>query len=273
MERCAFAAAQAESAAMKRQMWTIACTLAVCTALLAGCATAPRTHVVTGPESRECVVLLHGLNRSWRAMRPMAEALQTAGYTTANVDYPSQLGTVEEIAPLAVRTGLSECRATGAQQIHFVTHSIGGILLRFENEREPIVELGRVVMLGPPNQGSEIVDRTRNWPGVETISGAAGMQLGTTGADSIPSRLGPVDFELGVIAGTGTINLLASAMLPNPDDGKVSVAATRVDGMDDFLLVGNSHRYITRSAVVRRNVVSFLKNGHFVDNDRVSQDL
>jgi hypothetical protein len=82
-----------------------------------------------------------------------------------------------------------------------------------------------------------------------------------------------VDFELGVIAGTGTINLLASAMLPNPDDGKVSVAATRVDGMDDFLIVGNSHRYITRSAVVRRNVVSFLKNGHFVDNDRVSQDL
>ena len=258
---------------MKCQMWKMLVTLAVCTGLVAGCATAPRTHVVNGPESRECVVLLHGLNRSWRAMRPMAEALQTAGYTTANVDYPSQAGPVEEIAPLAVRTGLSECRATGAQQVHFVTHSIGGILLRFENEREPIAELGRVVMLGPPNQGSEIVDKTRNWPGAETISGAAGMQLGTTGADSIPLRLGPVDFELGVIAGTGTINLLASAMLPDPDDGKVSVAATRVDGMDDFLIVGNSHRYITRSAVVRRNVVSFLRNGHFVDEDRAPRDL
>lgn len=247
--------------------------LAICAGLLAGCASMPRTDVVTIPESRECVVLLHGLNRSWRAMRPMAAALQTAGFTTANVDYPSQAGPVEEIAPLAVGEGLRQCRATGAQRIHFVTHSIGGILLRFENEREPIAGLGRVVMLGPPNQGSEIVDKTRNWPGAQTISGAAGMQLGTSGADSIPSRLGPVDFELGVIAGTGTINVLTSAMLPDPDDGKVSVAATRVDGMDDFLVVGNSHRYITSSGIVRRNVVSFLRNGHFISADKNSYAL
>jgi hypothetical protein len=252
---------------------TIACALALCAGLLSGCASVPRTDVVAIPESRDCVVLLHGLNRSWRAMRPMATALQMAGYTTANVDYPSQAGPVEEIAPLAVGTGLTECRATGAQRIHFVTHSIGGILLRFENEREPIAGLGRVVMLGPPNQGSEIVDKTRNWPGAETISGAAGLQLGTTGADSIPSRLGPVDFELGVIAGTGTINLLTSAMLPDPDDGKVSVAATRVEGMDDFLVVGNSHRYITSSRIVRRNVISFLQNGHFIPKDKDSYDL
>jgi len=272
-ETCALAGAQAESAAMNDGMGKIAWTLALCAGLLAGCASTPRTDVVTIAESRECVVLLHGLNRSWRAMRPMAMTLQTAGFTTANVDYPSQAGPVEEIAPLAVGTGLSECRATGAQQIHFVTHSIGGILLRFENEREPIAELGRVVMLGPPNQGSEIVDKTRNWPGMATISGAAGMQLGTTGEESIPSRLGPVDFELGVIAGTGTINILMSAMLPDPDDGKVSVAATRVEGMDDFLVVGNSHRYITSSGIVRRNVVSFLRYGHFVDDDKVSHDL
>ena len=245
----------------------------LCTSLLAACASAPRTQVVTVTESRDCVVLLHGLNRSWRAMRPMADALQSSGFTTANVDYPSQAGPIETIAPLAVGTGLSECRAAKAERIHFVTHSIGGILLRFENEREPITDLGRVVMLGPPNQGSELVDKTRNWPGAETISGAAGLQLGTTGVDSVPSKLGPVDFELGVIAGTGTINILASAMLPNPDDGKVSVAATRVDGMSDFLVVGNSHRYITRSDVVLRNVVSFLRDGHFITEDKASQDL
>ena len=245
----------------------------LCTLLMAACASAPRTQVVTVAESRECVVLLHGLNRSWRAMRPMADALQASGFTTANVDYPSQSGPIEEIAPLAVGTGLSECRAAHADRIHFVTHSIGGILLRFENEREPITDLGRVVMLGPPNQGSEIVDRTRNWPGAETISGAAGLQLGTTGTDSIPSRLGPVEFELGVIAGTGTINILTSAMLPNPDDGKVSVAATRVDGMDDFLVVGNSHRYITSSDIVLRNVVSFLRDGHFIYDDKASPGL
>ncbi len=241
--------------------------LLLCLLLAASCASTPRSELVPAADSSECVVLLHGLNRSWRAMGTMADALQEAGFTTANVDYPSQAGPIEELAPLSVGTGVAECRSTGATRIHFVTHSIGGILLRYQHQQEPITELGRVVMLGPPNQGSEIVDILRDWPGMEAISGAAGMQLGT-GKDSIPSQLGPVDFELGVIAGTGTINLLASALLPNPDDGKVSVAATRVDGMDDFLVVRNSHRYITRAAVVLRNTVSFLKTGRFLDADR-----
>ena len=197
----------------------------------------------------------------------MAKALQDAGFTTANVDYPSQAGTIEEIAPLAVGAGLLQCRDSGASRIHFVTHSIGGILLRYENEHSPIPDLGRVVMLGPPNQGSEIVDKTRDWPGFDMLSGGAGAQLGTD-AESMPSVLGPVNFELGVIAGTGTINVLTSAMLPNPDDGKVSVASTQVEGMDDFLVVGNSHRYITRSDVVIRNTRSFLRNGAFLSDDK-----
>lgn len=241
--------------------------LALGAILVASCASAPRTQIVSVAESTDCVVLLHGLNRSWRMMRPLAEALQQAGFTTANVDYPSQAGPVEEIAPLAVGTGLAECRALGAQRIHFVTHSIGGILLRYENERAPISDLGRVVMLGPPNQGSEVVDITKSWPGVGVFGGAAGLQLGTDDA-SIPSQLGPVDFELGVIAGTGTINFWMSAMLPDEDDGKVSVAATQVDGMDDFLTVTNSHRYITRSDVVFRNTASFLKTGRFIGMDK-----
>ncbi len=252
---------------MDRQDRKIACALLLCAALGASCATEPRTRVSAVAESNECVVLLHGLNRSWRAMRPMAEFLQEAGFSTANVDYPSQAGPVEEIAPMAVGTGLRECRATGADRIHFVTHSIGGILLRYEQEQTPISDLGRVVMLGPPNQGSEVIDITQNWPGVATFGGEAGLQLGT-GADSIPSKLGPVDFELGVIAGTGTINIWMSAMLPDEDDGKVTVAATQVDGMDDFLVVGNSHHYITGSDVVFRNTESFLKTGRFIDADK-----
>ena len=243
----------------------LALTLAV--SVIAGCATEPRTQVVKVEESRECVVLLHGLNRSWRAMKPMAESLQLAGYSTANIDYPSQSGPIEEIAPIAVGLGLEECRAIGAKTIHFVTHSLGGILLRYEHKRSPIEDLGRVVMLGPPNQGSELIDKTIDWPGFDSLSGAAGRQLGT-GDDSMPLQLGPVDFELGVIAGTGTINILASAMLPDMDDGKVTVARTKVAGMDDFLIVGNSHRYITRSAVVVRNTESFLRTGRFLDDDR-----
>jgi len=235
--------------------------------LLAGCATAPRIQVVEVENSLECVVLLHGLNRSWRAMRPMATALQETGYTTANVDYPSQSGSIEDIAPVAVGLGLEECRATGAETIHFVTHSLGGILLRYEDKHSPIEDLGRVVMLGPPNQGSELIDKTLDWPGFDSLGGDAGRQLGT-GEDSMPQKLGPVDFELGVIAGTGTINIFASAMLPDIDDGKVTVARTKVAGMDDFLIVGNSHRYITRSDVVVRNTRAFLATGRFLDDDR-----
>jgi hypothetical protein len=242
--------------------------LILAVSVMAGCATEPRTQLVRVADSRECVVLLHGLNRSWRAMKPMAESLQLAGYSTANVDYPSQSGPIEEIAPVAVGLGLEECRASAAETIHFVTHSLGGILLRYEHKRSPIKDLGRVVMLGPPNQGSELIDKTVDWPGFDSLSGAAGRQLGT-GDDSMPLQLGPVDFELGVIAGTGTINILASAMLPDTDDGKVTVARTKVAGMDDFLVVGNSHRYITRSAVVVRNTESFLRTGHFLDEDRL----
>jgi len=238
--------------------------LAAALAVLGACATTPRTRLVTNTESRDCVVLLHGLNRSYRAMSKMARGLQEEGYTTANVDYPSQAATVEELAPMAINEGLEKCREAEAEQIHFVTHSIGGILLRYAHNESPIAELGRVVMLAPPNQGSELVDRTKNWPGAELISGKAGLQLGTD-EDSIPAKLGPVDFELGVVAGTGTISFF-SAMLPNPDDGKVSVERTKVEGMKDFLIVKNSHHYIMTSDKVIENTKQFLQTGWFQDS-------
>ena len=239
---------------------------------LEACVSIPRTAFSKAGDSAECVVLLHGLNRSWRAMQPMAEALRDAGFTTANVDYPSQAGSVEILAPMAVETGLNECRRAGAERIHFVTHSIGGILLRYSHQQNPIPDLGRVVMLAPPNQGSEVIDVTRNWPTTGIFAGEAGLQLGTD-EDSIPSQLGPVDFELGVIAGSRTMNPVMSAMLPNPDDGKVSVANTKVDGMNDFLVVKNNHHYIINSDVVKRNTAAFLRTGEFEDSDKAPEVL
>ncbi len=239
---------------------------------LAGCAMQPRIETVAAAESRECVVLIHGVNRSWRAMRPLAQALQQDGYTTVNVDYPSRAGTVDVIAPMAVDNGVAGCRATGAERIHFVTHSIGGILLRYAHHESPIPEIGRVVMLAPPNQGSEIVDKTRNLPGASLVGGDALLELGTDGG-SLPAQLPPVDFELGVVAGTGTMNPWMSAMLPNPDDGKVSVARTRVDGMRDFLIVDDNHHFIVEDEIVIRNTRAFLRRGAFLDADRRAHAL
>ncbi len=236
------------------------------TGLLASCVSVTRTELVMSDRATECVVLLHGLNRSWRAMDKMALALQAEGFTTVNVDYPSQQGTVEGLAPMAVDSGLADCRFTGATKIHFVTHSLGGILLRFAHEQVPIPELGRVVMLGPPNRGSEVIDRARDWAIAKLFTGEAGMQLGTQ-EDDIPAQLAPIDFELGVIAGTGSINPFMSAMLPDADDGKVTVERTKADGMADFLVVRNSHFSLMNSDTVIENTASFLHTGHFLDVD------
>ena len=232
--------------------------------LLAGCATTVRTDLVERHQSTECVVLLHGLNRSWRTMDRFAESLQQEGFSTANVDYPSSTEPIEVLAPMVVGEGLARCRQTGATRIHFVTHSLGGILLRYAQSQDAIPDLGRVVMLGPPNQGSEVIDKTRNWPGVQLITGVAGLQLGTD-ADSIPSQLGPADFELGIIAGTGTTNPFMSAMLPDADDGKVTVVRTQIEGMDDFKIVSNSHYGMMKSDDVIAHATRFLRTGSFLD--------
>jgi len=122
--------------------------------------------------------------------------------------------------------------------------------------------LGRVVMLAPPNQGSEVVDKLRNVPGFKAINGEAGLQLGTD-ANSVPVNLGPVKFELGVIAGNRTFNLLLSRYLPNPDDGKVSVASTRVVGMTDHITLPVTHTFMMKSKSVIKQAVQFIEHGRF----------
>jgi len=210
----------------------------------------------------ECVILLHGLARSAHSMSKVEEALREQGYAVANIDYPSREHPVEELAPEAVARGLEACREIHAQTIHFVTHSMGAILVRYYLARNAVPELGRIVMLGPPNQGSEVVDRFSKVPGFAAINGPAGSQLGT-GPDSIPSTLGPVTYPVGVIAGTKSINWILSTALPNPDDGKVSVERTRVEGMADFMSVPASHPMIPRDAEAIRQTLAFIKSGEF----------
>ncbi|MGI9235705.1 MAG: esterase/lipase family protein [Woeseiaceae bacterium] len=197
------------------------------------------------------------------SMNPMQRALIEEGFETANIGYPSRDHSIEELAATTIPEGLDACRAKdGIERIHFVTHSLGGILLRQYLSEKEIAGLGRVVMLGPPNQGSSAVDELRDWPGFDWINGPAGLQLGK-GEESVPLRLGPATFELGVIAGNRTIDPITSSVLDNPDDGRVSVADTRLDGMADFVEVEHSHAFMMRMSEPIALTIRFLKNGSF----------
>ncbi len=211
----------------------------------------------------ECVVLLHGLARTSTSLNKMEEALQEEGYLTANIDYPSRQHEIAELADIAVGEGLAACRAgDSVKKIHFVTHSLGGILVRQYLNTTTVDELGRVVMLGPPNQGSNAVDDLEGVPGFDWINGPAGRQLGK-GEGSVPLALGPATFELGVIAGNRTIDPITSAVLDDPDDGRVSVVDTRVEGMDDFVIVEHSHAFMMRMRKPIELTKRFLQTGSF----------
>jgi triacylglycerol lipase len=211
---------------------------------------------------KECVILLHGLARTSASMNKIETKLIDEGYIVINVDYPSRHRKIEELSEIAVAEGLDYCRQESSWRIHFVTHSLGGILIRYYLSLQQIPELGRVVMLAPPNQGSEVVEEFSGYPGYELLNGPAGYQLGKDDK-SIPLKLGPADFEVGIIAGDRTINLILSTAFETPNDGKISVEEARLEGMKDFLVVHHSHPFIMKSDEVIDQVLHFLRYGYF----------
>jgi hypothetical protein len=222
-----------------------------------------------GAHEGELVVLLHGLKRTSRSMRPLERVLKGEGFQVVNQGYASHSAGIDALAAGVA----SELRPhlERAPVVHFVTHSMGGIVLRAMRAAGALPRLGRVVMLAPPNQGSEVVDFFGATPArarlFDWFNGPAGAQLGTDPV-SVPNRLPPADFELGVIAGERSSPLawLLSAwgpLFPGGNDGKVGVARTRLEGMRDFLVVGHSHTFLMGRPVVQRAVVAFLRTGSF----------
>lgn len=219
-------------------------------------------------QTGEVVVLVHGLWRSSKSMEPMQEALEKAGFEVVTVDYPSRKATVEELSEDAIGLALEECAERGAKKVHFVTHSLGGILVRSYFSRHPAGIVGRVVMLGPPNQGSEAIDAFEEFPLFDSIMGPAARELGTE-ADSVPNTLGKPGFTVGVIAGNLSLNPVESAIIPGRDDGKVSVERTKLEGMTDHIVVAATHPFLMRDREVIRETIHFLSAGQFAREETV----
>lgn len=207
----------------------------------------------------ECVILLHGLARSAHSMDKMAQRLTEQGYKVLNIDYPSRAHPIKKLAEEAISEALSQCKD---MPVNFVTHSMGGILVRQFLSNHRIKNLNKVVMLGPPNKGTEIVDKLGHLPGFHLVNGDAGMQLGTSEL-SVPNQLGKANFDVGIIAGTQSINLLLSSLIPDTDDGKVSVENTKIEGMNDHIEIPTTHVFMMRNDIVIKQVICYLKQGKF----------
>ncbi len=188
--------------------------------------------------ARECVVLLHGLARSRHSLVNMEDALRDQGFIAVNLGYPSRKKPVEELARKAIPPALARCKEADAHTVHFVTHSLGGLLVRYYLSVHALPELGRVVMLSPPNRGSEVADIFHQTEWYQWLNGPAGQQL-VTGPQGIVARLGPVTYPVGIITGNrhAFFDAWLARRIPGEDDGKVAVERAKVDGMTDLLVL------------------------------------
>lgn len=211
-----------------------------------------------------CVILLHGLGRTSRSMNSIARALRQDSYVVVNHGYPSRQKSIEVLAQEVLANSIQECRSIGAARIDIVTHSMGGILVRQYLQTHTVPELKRLVMLGPPNHGSEVSSLYKDKSWYRWFTGQAGQQL-HAGADSLPNQLKPLTgVEIGVIAGTKSADPWFSSHIPAPHDGKVSVASTKLIEMKDFIAMPYSHTFMMNSTAVIEQVRAFLRQGTFV---------
>lgn len=211
------------------------------------------------------VVLLHGIGlRSWTLCR-LERALTRDGYRVVNLTYPSRTMPIEKIGGEWLPAKLRE-HGVGGERLYFVTHSMGGIVVRMWLRESGVpANLTRVVMLAPPNRGSAVADRMKGLRFFRWFLGPNGFRLGTD-ENSVPRSLGPWPKgagELGVIAGDRSINPLFSAWLENPDDGAVTVENTRLEGMSDFIVLHHSHTMLAWRGETLQQVSAFLRHGHF----------
>ena len=207
------------------------------------------------------VILLHGLGRDRHIMDPMEKALIAAGFDTHNMSYPSRKYAIETLAH-QIADRINE--KFSDRVCYFVTHSLGSLILRYIAAHQLVAHIDRVVMLGPPNHGTAIIDLMRRSAWFRHYWGPAALELATDGKGIYHSLPEPIDFDCGIIAGNRTLDPWFSwTILKGPDDGKVTVVSTKLKGMKDHIVIPGSHLYLPRNKSVIRQTICFLKENRF----------
>jgi pimeloyl-ACP methyl ester carboxylesterase len=220
------------------------------------------TATPSSPDHHDGVILLHGISRTALSFRKMQTALEAAGFATLNIDYPSRHHTLEALAE-HIHPAVALFAAGSEGQLHFVGHSMGGLLTRVYISKYRPQRLGRVAMLGTPNGGSEIADRLKNVSLYRAWFGPAGAQLVTRRDAATDALFPPVDYPVGIIAGNRSGDPISSRLLPKPHDGRVSVENTKLDGMADHIVIGTSHPWLPGNRAAIAQTIAFLRDGRF----------
>lgn len=213
--------------------------------------------------SSENIILLHGLKRTKKAMSVLEKELKTSGYNVFNVNYPSTSKKIEELSIETIDPVLKKIRLENNEKINFITHSMGGIILRDYLSKKKIKNLGKVVMISPPNHGSEIVDTFGKLYIFKKIFGPSGTELGTSNHEFFKRIELKQELILGIITGNKSLNPLFSYLIPGGDDGKVSIESAKINGMTDFIVIPANHTFITRNKEALFQTKFFLKNAKF----------
>jgi len=212
--------------------------------------------------TRDGVVLLHSISRTVRSFRRVQTAIEASGFVALNLGYASRRKALESLAD-DIHPAIESFAASIEGSIHFVGHSMGGLLARVYLAKYRPKRLGRVVMLGTPNSGSEIADRLKNVVAYRAWFGPAGQQLITQRDATLIAIFPPVDYPVGIIAGNRSIYPISSAFLPKPNDGRVSVANTKLDAMVDHIVIAASHPWLVRKPLAIEQTIAFLRDGRF----------
>lgn len=209
------------------------------------------------------VILLHGLGRTAGSMRPPEKALQRAGYATLRIDYPARRKGLADLVD-SIHPAVEAFVAGVDGPLHFVTHSLGGLLARAYIARHRPPSLGRVVMLAPPNGGSEFADILQTIRLSRLVLGPVAQHLVTRRAADDETLLGAIDYPVGVIAGDRPLDpLLPRLVVRRPNDGKVAIEATRLDGMTDHIVLPVTHSFMTYNPILAAQMIAFLRDGSF----------